>query len=723
MERPPESLKPFANRIAAVAASENSSELVRLLRISGLLDLADKSTVGNNAADNIPDTQVNHDQVGIWERKIENGKACFVRRMDMINEWHFWANLGRIEAKGAKRRVILVGESVARGYLYDPEFTPAMALELILKAQFGEDEIEVIDLARTNLSYEVRELAIAALQLQPDVVIVFAGNNWGVSTPLFTEIGEIESALLTEGMIGAKRTSDAHIGRKARRVVTDIAAAYEAAGVPLIWIIPEFNLGDWRDTITNAPHLSEGLNEEWLRLLKEAQTALLENDLSKARKSAERIIEIDHGVCVAGLYILADCSCAANDLESERKYLEMARDAASWDSSMTIIPRPYSITQEVMREVLGQRKHQTVDLPALFKEYLKGGIPDRRLFLDYCHLTTEGIQIAMGAAASCVLRALKGTEIPWYSLVADHIVPPRETEAEASFLAAIHCAHRWQPYDVVRYFCARALSLSPHIVELMLNYIDLQAGQSIPMRMSESEEKIFKVGSPLMHHYLFRTNDKRMDRLLLDAIVETLEEVGIGSRERLERIRREEHSVTLGEVNLLNYYYLSAANQPQELAGLTWINHKGFLSHEPTYYRAFWPQSQFVFVGEADFPVRLSLACRLPKSAAGEEKISVQCNGKTQVEMTIGRQWTTWDIDLSGDVMCDGLNEITVHWPMPQFRSAEALQNVINNLCHWKFPDFYPIFGEIHSFTAACEPVGVAPVVTRVEQLHEVHVS
>jgi hypothetical protein len=45
----------------------------------------------------------------------------------------------------------LIGESVARGYLYDPQFTPAMALEAILQAQLGHNAVEVIDLARTDL--------------------------------------------------------------------------------------------------------------------------------------------------------------------------------------------------------------------------------------------------------------------------------------------------------------------------------------------------------------------------------------------------------------------------------------------------------------------------------------------------------------------------------------------------------------------------------------------
>lgn len=139
---------------------------------------------------------------------MENGKTSFVRRMDMIQDWYNWANVSRIEAKGSKRRILLIGESVARGYLYDPDFTPALALQMMLDAQFGEGEVEIIDLARIGISYKVRELALAALRLEPDMAIIFAGNNWNVSAPLFANMrlpnffpvfGEIHSFTAANG--------------------------------------------------------------------------------------------------------------------------------------------------------------------------------------------------------------------------------------------------------------------------------------------------------------------------------------------------------------------------------------------------------------------------------------------------------------------------------------------------------------------------------------------
>ncbi len=705
MERPPDSLKAFADRMAKVAVADDAAQLMRLLHLSGLMegDASERATqyLSDEALGYVHDPLSVHwrdGDVGIWERKTEGGKSAFVRRLDTMDEWHFWANLGRIEPKGDKLRVLFMGESVARGYLYDPDFTPAMALQMILDGQFGEGEIEVIDLARTNLGYEIRDLAIAALQLEPDMAVVFSGNNWGVSVPKFGDVVRINKAIASDGMVGVKRISDEYIARTGRRVVTDIAAAYKEKGIPLAWIIPEFNLGDWRDPITSAPYLPGDANREWLNLYEQAHSALSSGDPATAEKLAERMIELDHGVVVAGFYILAECRRLAHDLDGERTCLERARDATSWDSSMVFIPRPYTITQEIMRCESANYGYQVVDLPALFKQYLNGEIADRRLFVDYCHLTTEGMQVAMSAAASCVLRSLKGMDVPWYALASDHAAPPPETEAEANFLAAIHDAHRWQPYDVVKHFCRRAVELSPHIVELMLSYIDLQTRNAAPERMSEAEEKILKVGSSLVHRYLFRNNDKRLDRMLLGAIVEVLEEAGVPAQERVDTVRREEHSVKDQPTNLLDYFYNSAAEQPQELEGLTWPNYR--LSYDVRYYRAYWPYSRFIFVGEAGCPVNLLLTCRLPKPAASEEKISIEFNGQPQVEMTISADWSSWDISLPGETVRDGLNEVMVRWPIPEFRSEEALGKVTMKLCYMKFPDFYPVFGEIHTFTA-----------------------
>lgn len=708
MERPPESLKTFANHIACAAHSEASGQLVRMLRIAGLTGeivaghatrpLWSDTPTAYTSEPGVPPKQSRH--IGIWERKTENGTTSFVRRLEAMDTWHFWANIGRIPAKGSKLRVVLIGESVARGYIYDPSFTPAMTLQLILDEQFGKDQIEVIDLARTNLGYEVKDLALAALQLEPDIAIIFAGNNWGFSQPAFTDISEIDQALETQGMAGVKRVCDEYIERTVRTMATEIAAEYKNSGVPLIWMVPEFNLADWRQPFTNAPYLPDNRNLEWIESMKEARQALSDGDVVRAELLATRVVELDRGTCSAGYYLLAECRHLAKDVCGRRKYLELARDAQSWDFSVSFIPKPYAIAQQVLREELPKHDCQVVDLPSVFKEYLNGEVPGVRLFVDYCHLTSEGMRVAMSAAASGVLRTLKGVEQRWSTLVNEHHAPSATIEAEASFLAAIHCAHLYQQYEMVHHFCARALQYSSHIAEIMLNYIELQLSNKAPLRMSVAEQEIFRLGSPLIHRYLFQKyNEKWLDKTLLTAMADALEAEEIQGRGLLERLYREDHSARVGEVDLLQPFYYQSADQPQEFEGLRWPMVR--VGADPQYFRAYWPESKFVFIAEAGFAVNLSLTCRLPKLSLDEGKISLTCNGKAQVEIAIGKQWSSWDITIPGDVVRDGINEIEVHWPMPTFSTDEALSEVLPRLCQKKYPEYYPLFGEIHSFTAS----------------------
>ena len=336
MQSLPESLKSFANRIAQAAVPANAIQMVRLLRVSGFF--------GNPASEALAVPAGSSGQnVGIWEPKVANGKVSFVRRMEAMAEWTYWADVGRIEPKGEKLRVLLIGESVARGYLYDPVFNPAIALQMILEAQFGEGKVEVIDLARTNLGFQITEVALNALQMEPDMAIVWAGNNWCVSEPSPSEIAEFDEAVAKQGIVASKEVIDNQLVRTAKRIVNQICTAYANKGVPVAWMIPEFNLRDWQDPLTSAPYLSVDLNNQWFELHDEAQSALHDQDVAKAASLAQQMIEIDRGLCVAGYYILAECSRKANDVESERKYLTLARDATSWDLSKTIVPRPYSV--------------------------------------------------------------------------------------------------------------------------------------------------------------------------------------------------------------------------------------------------------------------------------------------------------------------------------------------------------------------------------------------
>lgn len=516
MERPPELLKDVADRLARTVVTEGGAEVARLLRLAGLLGNPSSPAPERSLSDNIgsregtseaPAESPSPPRIGIWEGEKVNGRTCFVRRQDMMGEWSFWANVGRLEAKGDRLRILLLGESVARGYLYDPLFNMAGALEEVLQSQLGEDNVEIIDLARTNLGYDLKELANSALLLEPDAAIIFAGNNWraGYYYPHTYERAALDAQIRRQGVPGLKRGCEERLAEQVRSGVKEIASLYQARGVPLVWMVPEFNLGDWREPVALAPHLLRGGNQEWLTLWDGAHAALRDRDFETAARLAKQMVQLDGGTTATGLYILAECSQQLGDLVAGRRYLELARDATIWDCSRTISPRPYTVTQEVLREEAVRCRNEVVDVPEVFKEYLDGGIPDRRLFLDYCHLTSEGIRVAVAAAASRVLRLLSGADIHWRELVDKSVAPTREVEAEASVLAAVHNAHWAQSFDVVHHYCLRAVTLSPSVAQIMMRFLDLQTRHA-PLMMCRSAEEIAMSGSELVQHYLLHHN-------------------------------------------------------------------------------------------------------------------------------------------------------------------------------------------------------------------------
>lgn len=704
MNRPPELLKSFANHLAQLASSDDRSHLIRLLQLTGLF-------AGPGCACGQPEVGSRQpargsDRVGIWERKSKDGKSYFARSLERANEWNMWANEGRIETKGAKRRIVLIGESVARGYLYDPLFTPAKVLEQILKPHFPEAGIEVIDLARLSLlQNELLELAHSALVLEPDAVVIFAGNNWGLGFSASVNDPDYRRSVSTVaragGVAGLKRFAEARLQQEIEQLVEAVAALYQSRGIPLFWIIPEFNLRDWRDPETNAPYLKAGANRDWLALWQEARQALENDDTATAAAAAEKMVELDQGVSVAGLYLLAECSRRAGDQPAERHYLERARDALIWDNTGYVPSRSYTVVQETLRHEAAKRGNEIVDLPLIFNEYLKGELPDRRLFVDHCHLTSDGIRLAMSAAGARLLQSLTGAAPQWIALADRRIAPSSEVEAEAAFLAAVHNAHWWQSGDLVDYFCQRAVDHSPKVAQMITTFSELQTRRP-PMLMSRSAEQFSKLGAGLIQFYTIQYSKQLLDEVFLNAIERAARRLGV-DRKRLEQMQQQEHSVARKDNNLLDYYYCSAARQPRELMWAFAVQGLSpLLRMRSDYYKAYGQTSRFIFVGESDCPVGLRLTCRLPRTGQADGDIAIAVNGTRLGELAVSRDWESWQITVGEDLVRDGLNEVTIDWPLPEFPDEQKLDATFEHLVdEGTYPDFYPVFGEIHAFVAS----------------------
>jgi hypothetical protein len=699
-----ELLKSFADRLARAAATDAGASLLRSLRAAGLGGGAVPSSPPDSARAFTADLD-GSEQVGIWRRK--KGTGVFVRRLDLSEQWYLWANVGRIEPKRARRRVVLVGESVARGFLYDPQFTPAKTLEAILTARLGPGAIDVVDLARTNMGLDwLRPVTRSALLLEADFVVIFGGNNWSRAWFEPPPLIELATALRQSGVAGFKAVVDATHRAAVTQTVREIIRDYRGRDVRLVWVLPEFDLGDWRDPETNAPHLAGGGNATWLAHWQSARESLERDDIAAAEDHARAMVDTDGGTCATSWYLLAECHRRRNDIEAARRALELARDAIIWSPYLKS-PRPYSMTHDVMREELAAANQIVIDLPAIFKEHLDGGLPDRRLFLDYVHLNANGIEIAMAAAAAGVLGLARDASVPWRRLLGLSPKPAPSVEAEAQFLAAVHNAHYRQSPELLRYYCQQALRSSPAIASVMSWYLDVQT-RRVPMLMCRSTEQIEHAGCPSVWHYLMkRFHVQQLDRPLLDAIVGSLLAIGVDVRAHLEQVRFEELSVTQRPVDLLDKYYHSSVQQP--LAQHDPVEEPGATRLNGDYYQAHAPQSKFLFVGRAGQDVSISLVCRVPRSGPAPAPVTLDLNGTRQGETCVGRQWHAWSTRLSGAAVRDGLNELVIRWPLGEFEGADALDCAAEDLLANLPPRYYPVFGEIHAFTAALpQPEGTA---------------
>ncbi len=210
-DRDYEQLRSFAARAARFSASAQQANAIRSLYHTGLL--TDQSQTSYSRFE-IGDE--NTLSLGVWRRESPGMQMPFIRDPRKDDEWFYWAKQERIEPKRARWRVVLLGESVARGYFYDPHFNPAGVLQTILESVLGPGKIDVVDLARSNLRIpELRACIGQSLALSPDLLVIFAGNNWH---PHLSEsdIPYVESLLRQQGVPGMKAYLDEKREQSAR---------------------------------------------------------------------------------------------------------------------------------------------------------------------------------------------------------------------------------------------------------------------------------------------------------------------------------------------------------------------------------------------------------------------------------------------------------------------------------------------------------------------------
>ena len=336
-------------------------------------------------------------------------------------------------------RVFLVGASAAKGSPYMPPFTSACFLEEMLGDVWPERDVEVINLGTTAVaSYPVLGMMTESLAYEPDLVVVYAGNNeyygaYGVSSlhsagrsPGMIRLiratrgmaiaqfidarlrreptGEnkaLMEAMIGQAEIGADDPARAAATRNLGEFVGAMIDRCRARGVPVVVCTPpcsERNLAP-----LGGPAVV-GASEEALTDLRRRTGEiweLVERDPA-AGEAAARALVAEHPDLATAHYLLglALFAKARFDEAGAEFRLAVDLDPMPW--------RPPSASVAAIRGAAESRGAVLCDLQRAFREASPGGSVGWELMDDHVHPSLLGQELV----ARSIVRTLSGVEGP-----------------------------------------------------------------------------------------------------------------------------------------------------------------------------------------------------------------------------------------------------------------------------------------------------------------------
>jgi hypothetical protein len=675
--KPAGHLRPLLSRLAARLSTPEGGVVLRELQLLGQdLGLGRVPGGGQGAR---PGGAA--PWVGVWTAREGPQGVEFVRDRRMFPFWRSAADVERIGPKSALKRVVLLGESAARGLYFDPAHTPAGVLQGILDSA-APGTCEVVDLAMTA----IRPLQLAGLirqvpALKPDAIVLFGGNNWHwefeMDRPDAGDAGALAVAL--RGGVGPYRAEVARrrIASAAERVAGSVAEVARAAGIPAVIVIPAFNLADWRDDLP-IPMTDGGTAGEWHRLRAEGETACARADWAGAASSALGLLALDQGLSPAGHRILGRAAQGRGDSASARAHFEAARDAVGGLPHWSC-PRCLGTTQEALRAVAARSGMGVVDLAAVLGR--DGRVPGRREFLDYCHMTALGMGESMRAAAAAVAGSLGLEGAAERVAGAGFPMPGSAINAAAHLLAAVHNSILGQPDELVDHHCAEAARLDPGSPGLLAALLSGRVAD-LPDWLDAGLSRACAL--PNAHRHMIRAILPSEGRHTpVGLLARAASETGSPATEPVRQaIARELASLKAGgRVDLLG-----ARFRPASLH----LRHRSYLCAKE-------PRSRFHLLSPGPGELTAVLCLRVPEAAVSPASVSLLLDGRPVWTGPAGSSWTTVRAEFRCELGSGLVGTLEVAWPDAPARPAAAWRAALDAVDRAEVPDVYPTFGEIHS--------------------------
>jgi hypothetical protein len=274
------------------------------------------------------------------------------------------------------------------------------------------------------------------------------------------------------------------------------------------------------------------------------------------------------------------------------------------------------------------------------------------------------------------------------SLVNAAPVPSALLEGTAHFGAALHSAHWGQSSPLVSSLCEEAARTSAEVAQAMQTYLELQVRRA-PIWACAAFERLSAVATPFLRNYILldQYQPRIFDPVLLPAIANSLEKIGLPSLAFLDGLRKEERSLSGRPRDLLDPYHR------ESWADLDWLE---WPSH---FRRAYSPKSRYPWVSRTAGEVAFTLTCRRAGSAdSGESQVWI--NGIHVTDFPLTPEWSTLRFTASADLVESGVNWLEIYWPLDLPDSQEQLESIAPEHEQDRWIPLLPVFAEISSLSA-----------------------
>src|ERR1019366_2500038 len=333
-------------------------------------------------------------------------------------------------------RIFCVGSSACAGWPHPPTETFSTYLQQALEAAYPGKKIEVVNAAAHGFAaYRTRRVLDEVLQMEPDAVIVWEGNNEFLEDrnydPPSARIVSLARHLRTFQWLSAFTSRNKMSGEELKDVAQffwkktqqqslrlredpvqfaqvqehfrisfeHMVSQSQRYRVPIVLCTVPVNLHDWLPTVSYN-RLSGEQREQWQKLYNQARRCLLEGKYHDGIQAMNQAIAMESKHAESYFWL-------GRLLEADGQKTA-AWEAFSQARDLDYNPfRAISSFNETIRVLARENQHQgayLLDLDHIFTGASQYAAPGFDLFLDYVHPTKPGNLVAAQNAFELIVR-------------------------------------------------------------------------------------------------------------------------------------------------------------------------------------------------------------------------------------------------------------------------------------------------------------------------------